>query len=69
MSTVADIVHRLRNREHAARAARQFVLADDLRMAIAELERLERDLLFGRRPTTGDDAPPRGREPIRRGGA
>jgi hypothetical protein len=65
MST-GDVLFRLRAREHQARDRGNQGLAADLRLAIAEVERLQREVVFGRRPAVAAEAAPRG-EPIRRG--
>jgi hypothetical protein len=68
MMTTGDVLFRLRAREHAARNRSDEGLASDLRLAIAEVERLQREALFGRRPAVAAEATtPRGRERIERG--
>jgi hypothetical protein len=57
----------LRAREHQARNQCNDALASDLRLAIAEVERLQREAIFGRRPAVAAEATPRGRERIERG--
>jgi hypothetical protein len=64
MST-GDVLFRLRAREHAARNRGDQGLASDLRLAIAEVERLQREAVFGRRPAASAEATPRG-EPTNR---
>ena len=49
MST-ADLIHRLRLREHQARDRHDHGLAEDLRRTIETLQRLERERLFVRPP-------------------
>ena len=66
MST-GNVLFRLRAREHAARDRRDEALAADLRLAIVELERLQREVVFGRRPAVAAEVTPRGRDRIERG--
>jgi len=40
---ITELIHRLRNRANQADEARQTPLAEDIRLAIAELERLNRE--------------------------
>ena len=55
MST-ADLIHRLRLREHQARDRHDQGLAEDLRRTIEALQRLERERLFVRPPMAGQPA-------------
>jgi hypothetical protein len=64
--SAGDVLFRLRASEHQARNRRDDALASDLRLAIVELERLQREAVFGRRPAASAEAPPRAGEPIRR---
>lgn len=46
--TTADIVHRLRLRAQEATAIGRHAMASDLRLAIAHLDKLEKELLSAR---------------------
>ena len=55
-----DAIHKLRSRAQQAQDAGEPWLAADLRLAIATLERLDREAALARRPAPGGLAP----EPI-----
>jgi hypothetical protein len=55
-----DVIHKLRSRAQQAQDAGEPALGADLRLAIATLERLDREAALARRPAPGGLAP----EPI-----
>ncbi len=58
-----DVIHKLRSRAHQAQDAGEPHLAADLRLAIATLERLDREAALARRPALGGQ-PPEPKQPI-----